>query len=150
MRRPALPRSLACAALALAGLLCACEGPLPGAEPQEVQQRLVGTWVREYDGQGVHSRRILTLGGDGSFREIVRVTDQRGAATEFRHEGTWFYDGTNLKRKYTAVNGEPPSRLNVPFVTFQIEFRSRNEFIGTDHIHHNKVDYRRVQPETEL
>ena len=150
MRPAARIRLRACVVLALAGLLLACEGPVQPQPPQDVEQRLVGTWAREHDADGVHSRRLLALASDGTFQEMVRVTDPRGAATEYRHQGTWLYDGTNLKRKYTSVNGEPPSRLNVPFVTFQIEFRTRNEFVGIDHIHHNRVDYRRVQPETEL
>jgi hypothetical protein len=76
------------------------------------------------------------------------VEDASGAVTTFRHEGSWLYDGTNLKRRYTLINGRPPSRLNVPFVTFQITFVSRNEFTGTVHIHGNRVSYHRFAPET--
>ena len=136
--------------LALGALLGACDAPPAGADPEDLEQRLVGTWLREHSGEDVRSRRILTLASDGTFREAVRVVDKSGAATEYRHEGAWFYDGTNLKRKYTLYNGAPPSRLNVPFVTFQIEFRTRNEFVGVDHIHRNRVEYRRVQSETQL
>jgi hypothetical protein len=150
MRRAWLPRSTAGVLLALALLLPACDGPPVATTAEDIEQRLVGSWVREYQGDGVRSRRILVLAADRTFRETVRVTDHAGAPKEFLHEGTWFYDGTNLKRKYTLVNGEPPSRLNLPFVTFQIEFRSRNEFVGVDHIHRNRIEYRRVQPETEL
>lgn len=150
MRRSGWPRRTAAGVLvALAALLAACEPP-PAMVVDEVEQRLVGTWVREQAGDGVRSRRILALASDHTFSETVRVIDQAGAATEYRHEGTWFYDGTNLKRKYTLMNGEPPSRLNLPFVTFQVEFRTRNEFVGIDHIHRNRVEYRRVQPETQL
>ena len=64
--------------------------------------------------------------------------------------GTWFHDGTNLKRKYTVMNGQPSSRLKLPFATFEIRFASRNEFVGTDHVHRNTVRYERVSPQTEL
>lgn len=150
MRRIGLPRPTAGVLLALALLLPACDGPPGAPRVEEVEQRLVGSWVREHRGEGVRSRRILVLESDHTFRETVRVTDAAGAPREYRHEGTWFYDGTNLKRKYTLVDGAPPSRLNLPFVTFQIEFRTRNEFVGVDHIHRNRVEYRRVQPETQL
>jgi hypothetical protein len=150
MRRLRPSLRLAPAVLALGALLAGCDAPPSGAGPEDVEQRLVGTWLREHDAADVRSRRILTLASDGTFREAVRVVDRTGASTEYRHEGAWFYDGTNLKRKYTLYNGAPPSRLNVPFVTFQIEFRTRNEFVGVDHIHRNRVEYRRVQPETQL
>ncbi|MDB5856673.1 MAG: hypothetical protein JWQ76_362 [Ramlibacter sp.] len=136
---------LAVALLALAALLSAVDGPLPDARGQ-----LQGTWLREATEQGVTARHLLVLAPDGAFRETVRVVDGTGVATDYVHAGTWLYDGTNLKRKYTVVNGHPPSRLNVPFATFEIEFESRNEFAGIDHIHGNRIAYRRVEPETQL
>jgi hypothetical protein len=135
---------VAAALLALSFLLSTADSPAP-----DVQQQLQGTWLREVSRQGgVTSRHLLEPGGE--FRENVRVVDGKGVATEYVHAGTWLYDGTNLKRKYTLVNGQPPSRLNVPFVTFEIAFASRNEFAGVDHIHGNRIEYRRVAPETEL
>ncbi len=107
-----------------------------------------GTGLREFKEAGIQSRRILRLESDGAFRETVRIIDPAGVATEHLHEGTWLYDGTNLKRKYTTIDGHPPSRLNPPFVTFAIEFESRNEFVGIDHIHGNRIRYARVSPET--
>jgi hypothetical protein len=155
---PSLPRGRpAGLALALAAvLLCACDaGPRdpstaePAPAPEDVAQRLQGTWLREFAAEGVKSRRVLVLEPQGRFRERVRLTDATGAVSEVGHEGTWLYDGTNLKRKYTLMNGRPPSRLNLPFATFAIQFRSRNEFVGVDHIHKNEIVYRRVNPETE-
>lgn len=143
--------SCAPALVALALLLAACDGSPPAVgSTEETQDRLHGSWARDHADQGVRSRRILTLRPDGAFRETVRVTDQAGAVSEFVHEGAWFYDGTNLKRKYTLMNGQPPSRLNVPFVTFEIRFESRNDFTGVDHIHRNKVHYRRVPAQADF
>jgi hypothetical protein len=117
----------------------------------DAQRELQGTWLRETTAQGVTARHLLVLAPGGAFRETVRVVDGAGAATEYAHAGTWLYDGTNLKRKYTLVNGQPPSRLNgPPFATFEIAFASRNEFDGVDHIHGNRIAYRRVAPETTL
>lgn len=116
----------------------------------EVAQRLPGTWLREQVTDGVQSRRLLRLESDGAFREQVRIVSANGAVSRHDHAGTWLYDGTNLKRKYTLMNGRAPSRLNLPFATFQIRFESRNEFVGVDHIHRNTVRYRRVEPETQL
>lgn len=133
--------------IALAATLSTCEVSPP--DPQ-IEEQLQGTWLREYTSQGVKARRILTLELDGSFRERVRVVDEDGGITHFDHEGTWLYDGTNLKRKYTLMNGKPPSRLNLPFATFQISFENSDEFLGVDHIHGHRVRYRRVAPETQL
>jgi hypothetical protein len=152
----ALPCLPAAAALALALALAACgdtvpPGPeTPEARHQSVAERLAGTWLREHTLDGIRVRRLMRLSPDGQFAEDVQVTDSRGVSTEHRHEGTWLYDGTNLKRKYTLMDGRPPSRLNVPFATFEIAFDSRNEFTGVDHVHGHKVHYRRVAPDTVL
>jgi hypothetical protein len=142
-------------ALGLAGaaaLLTTCEGSLQAPAVQrradEGRQQLQGTWLREYGEKGTQVRRLLALDAGGAFRESVRVVEPSGGVTEYRHEGTWLFDGTNLKRKYTLMNGQPPSRLNVPFATFEIAFESRNAFTGVDHIHHHEVHYRRVAFDT--
>jgi hypothetical protein len=134
------------ALLALAVLLSTGERPRGGED--DMQQRLQGTWLREQAGDGIQSRHLLTLRPDGGFDENVRVRDGAGHVTVFLHEGTWLYDGTNLKRRYTMINGKPPSRLNFPLVAFEIRFPTRNEFVGIDHIHGHRIDYRRVDPET--
>ncbi len=144
--------------LVLAAVLATCDdnGPQTAARLAEtqgteaVEQKLHGAWLRETTQEGVKARRILELRADGTFQERVRVVDSSGLETEFLHEGTWLYDGTNLKRKYTVMNGKPPSRLNLPFATFQISFVSRDEFLGVDHIRGHKVQYTRVAPDTEL
>jgi hypothetical protein len=94
-------------------------------------------------------RRTLTLEPGGAFREAVRMTSAGGNVTEYAHAGTWLFDGRNLKRRYSSMNGEPPSRRNLPFATFEIAFYSRNEFTGVDHIHRNRVVYRRVGPDAQ-
>lgn len=116
---------------------------------RETEELLQGTWLREYSAQDVQVRRVLTLVPGGTFREAVRAVDAAGKVTEQAHEGHWFYDGSNLKRKYTLVDGKPPSRLNLPFATFEIAFQTRNEFTGVDHIHRNRIHYRRVAAETQ-
>lgn len=115
---------------------------------RDTRELLQGTWLREYTEDGVKVRRVLALRGDGAFEETVRVAEASGQVTRYVHQGTWIYDGTNLKRKYTSMNGAPPSRLNVPFATFEVAFQSRNDFVGTDHVRGRRVEYRRVAPGT--
>jgi len=154
--RPPSVALSALAALLLAGGLAMCEHRLavpndPGRPaPEYIQTLLPGTWLREHSEKGMQVRRLLTLAPDGAFREAVRITDPRGQVTEFVHEGTWLFDGTNLKRKYTVMSGKPPSRLRAPFATFEIAFNSRNDFVGVDHVYSNRVHYWRVSPETRL
>ena len=121
----------------------------PAAEVTEADQ-LPGTWLREQVEDGMRSRRLLHLDPGGTFREQVRIVSASGEASRHEHAGTWLFDGTNLKRKYTVMNGRPPSRLNLPFATFEIHFESRDKFVGMDHIHRNMVRYQRVPPGTEL
>jgi len=157
------PRWLAIAtavplALALGAMLAECgQDPEsaaadPGAaqyDADEVADLLPGTWLREYTEEGVQVRRLLTLDPRGSFREVSRVTEAGGRMSEFINEGHWLYDGTNLKRRYTAFDGRPPSPLNVPFVTLAVSFDSRNAFTGVDRIHDRTIHYLRVEPETQ-
>jgi hypothetical protein len=127
--------------------------PPPAQQPADradVADRLPGTWLREQVEQGVRSRRLLHLDADGTFRERVRIVSARGEVSQHEHAGHWFYDGTNLKRKYTLMDGRPPSRLNLPFATFEIRFESRDEFVGTNHVYRSTVRYERVAPDTEL
>lgn len=114
------------------------------------ESMLPGTWTRETQADGVTTRHVLALGADHRFRESVRVVGQDGRAIDYVHEGTWLYDGTNLKRKYTSINGQPPSRLNLPFATFQITFDSPRAFSGVDHIHGNRIEYRRIASGAQL
>jgi hypothetical protein len=144
------------AALAAGVLLATCNAVQPGSAPdtaaerraEEVRDLLPGTWLREYTSQDVRVRRVLRLQRDGAFHEAVRGVDPAGHVIDHLHEGTWLYDGTNLKRKYTLVDGNPPSRLNLPLATFEIAFETRNEFVGVDHIHRNRVVYQRVPGDT--
>ena len=91
----------------------ACDNAPVDSPVQETQQRLVGTWLRDFDEDGVHVRRVLVLGADGHFDEAVRITDGAGAVTEHRHAGEWLYDGTNLKRRYTRMDGGQQSAPGV-------------------------------------
>ena len=141
--------------LALASwLLLACNHASTDASidpPDEiVQQRLLGTWLREFEENGIRVRRILVLESDATFRETSRVTDAQGGVTEHQHAGGWFYDGTNLKRKYTRMDGKQPAAPTLPFAAFELRFKSNNEFIGIDNVRKREVRYRRVQPETQL
>ena len=156
MRFQVAAAACAATALVLGALWSALQGPPSGEGPaagkparQETAELLQGTWLREYTADGMQVRRVLVLTPEGAFRETARVTDAAGAVTRFEHEGTWLYDGTNLKRKYTSVNGKPPSRLRPPFATFEISFETRNEFVGVDHVHRNNIRYRRMAPDTQ-
>lgn len=145
------------AALALGALVIGVQASHPAlgaatsmsATAEDTRDLLDGTWLREYQDDGVKVRHVLTLDPHGTFREAGRVIDLQGRVTRYEHQGIWVYDGVNLKRKYSLVNGQPPSRLNLPFATFQIAFQSRNDFVGVDHIHGRRIHYERVAPDTE-
>ncbi|MDB5743203.1 MAG: hypothetical protein JWR68_1518 [Polaromonas sp.] len=153
MLMPMPPLAVAPVMLCLALSACGDTAPIAADtnmsrySQEEVQEHLAGTWLREYSEKGIQARRILVLSPDGAFLETVRITDATGQVSEQVHAGFWLYDGTNLKRKYTSMNGKPPSRLNLPFATFQIRFDSKNEFTGIDHVHRNRIQYQRVAPE---
>ena len=131
--------------ITLAGiLLAACESQSSDSPDEAVRQRLVGSWLREYEQDGAQVRRWLVLHDDGHFRETARIVEASGAVTHLAHAGEWTYDGTNLKRRYTSFDGKQPAAPTLPYATFALRFESRNEFVGTDHVRHREVRYQRV------
>jgi hypothetical protein len=132
------------AVLAAAALGAGCIHPPDDTPERQVQERLVGTWLREYREETTNVRRVLVLEEGGSFREMAAVKPQDGTPVQYLHSGEWLFDGTNLKRRYTLMNGERPAAPVVPFATFEVSFPSNDEFLGVDHVHHREVRYQRV------
>ena len=131
----------------LATLLAACDdAPSHSDSPaDQVRQRLVGTWLREYEEQGTRVRRVLVLDSSGSFQEMSSIVSPQFAEPQVAQgSGAWSYDGTNLKRKYARINGQPLAAPAVPFATFALRFPSRSQFVGVDHIRRREVSYHRV------
>ena len=124
------PRHGLAAAIALAGFL------------------LVGSWLREYEQDDAHVRRLLELAPDGHFREMARVVDASGAVKQHAHAGEWTFDGTNLKRRYTSFDGRQPAAPTMPYATFSRRFESNREFVGTGNVRKREVRYRRVDEGT--
>jgi len=136
-----------CSVLLQAALASGCNtAPDPG---DEVRERLVGTWLRDYEENGTHVRRILVLEADGRFREESRSLGPSEAGVHHSHEGEWLYDGTNLKRRYTLMDGQPVSAPTMPFAALQIRFTGSHEFTGTDNVRHRELRYQRVPAGTE-
>jgi hypothetical protein len=144
MSIPLFPRRVWPAALATALLACACGEPPDDSPQQQMEERLVGTWLREYQEDTVRVRRVLVLEPDGSFQEMATVAAADSPVTEHSHAGAWHFDGTNLKRRYTRMNGRQPSAPTVPFATFELRFQHPDEFIGIDNVRKRQVRYRRV------
>jgi hypothetical protein len=143
-------RLLGSASLLAGFALAACSGPPADLPADAVQQQLVGSWLREYTQEGAQVRRLLVLGEDGRFLETARVVDAGGVISEHAHAGEWTFDGTNLKRRYTSFDGKRPAAPTLPYVTYQVKFESRYEFVGTDNVRKREVHYTRVQQGTAL
>jgi hypothetical protein len=122
--------------------------PDPQARAEAVRQRLVGTWLREYEQEGTRVRRILVLNDDGKFTETYRVDGQSDAGLSPGHTGTWLFDGTNLKRHYQYIDGKQTTRASVLFAALDIRFSGNHEFTGTDHVRKRAVRYARVEAGT--
>ncbi|MCY7371723.1 MAG: hypothetical protein LH479_12910 [Polaromonas sp.] len=126
-------------------LLAACGNAPEDSAADSVRQRLEGQWLRDYRQDDAEVRRWLTLQADGRFFERAKVFHADGAITEHAHEGQWVFDGTNLKRKYRSFDGKKPSAPTLPYITHQIRFESRHEFVGTDNLRRREVRYHRVR-----
>lgn len=128
-------------------LLAGCDSAPDDSDAAQIRQRLIGTWLRDYEEHGAHIRRVLELDADGHFRESSRVVAQGAEREEHVHAGEWTYDGTNLKRRYTSVDGKPPAAPAMPYATFQIQL-DHNEFVGVDNVRKREVHYERVHDGT--
>jgi hypothetical protein len=134
----------------VAGLLVAACDSAPSDQANEaVRDQLVGTWLRAYEENGTLVRRILVLNADGKFREMVSIVEPGATVLRKSHAGDWLFDGTNLKRRYSSINGEPVRAPAAPLATFEVTFPTRSEFIGTDHVHKRDVRYQRVDDGTQ-
>lgn len=133
--------------LVLAVLATGCDGaPDPN---DEIRDRLVGTWLRDYEENGTRVRRILILQPDGRFHEMSRSLGPQQAGARHAHEGEWLFDGTNLKRRYTRMDGQPVAAPQMPFAAFQIRFDGSHAFTGTDNVRHHALRYQRVADGTQ-
>ena len=121
-----------------------CGAPEEDPHVQETRQRLAGTWLREYEDGEAKVRRVLVLAPDGLFTEQVVARAPGGAGLRNSHSGEWHYDGTNLKRRYTLIDGRKPAAPAFPYAAFQVAFESRHVFVGTDNIRRRQVRYERV------
>ncbi len=137
------------AGLMLAGALAACNGPPDDSPAEDVQLQLMGTWLRDYEEHGVRVRRVLVLAQDGHFSELAKATQQDEIVARHEHAGEWHFDGTNLKRRYTRIDGSQPSAPMFPYAAIELRFESRNEFIGTDNVRKRQVRYQRVADGTQ-
>ena len=143
-----MARWLLVAPVLLATLSTACQRPPEDSAVSDTEQRLAGPWLRDYEQDGVHVRRVLVLEPGGGFRELSRGDSTGPASALHSHAGEWSFDGTNLKRRYTSVDGKPPAAPTLPYATFELRFQSRNEFVGIDHVRKRQVLYRRVDEGT--
>jgi hypothetical protein len=149
MLRSLVTRRLWLSAVLGSVLAGACDSPPDDSSPQAVEDRLVGTWLREYEEDGLKVRRVLVLEPGGRFTEASRITELEASGAEHSHAGDWLFDGTNLKRRYTSVDGRQPAAPGMPFATFELRFPSRNEFVGIDRVRRREVHYRRVAQGTQ-
>ena len=137
--------------LMLMQTLAACDGAPSDSPTGAIGERLIGSWLREYEEAGVRVRRILVLERDGTFREMssVRSAEANAQPTVSTGSGEWLFDGTNLKRHYRLINNKPLSAPNYPFATFEIRFPDRTHFVGLDRVRRIEVSYQRVTDGTQ-
>jgi hypothetical protein len=140
--------------LALTALVFSISFTLVGCEDvravkaNETTQKLVGTWLREMEHGGQKARRVLVLGADRKFSEILVVELSEGKHGKSESSGEWSFDGTNLKRRYTHEDGRQLSG-NFNFATFALTSVSDTAFEGRNHAMGEEIAYRKVPEGTK-
>lgn len=113
-----------------AALLAGCQD----AGTQQTKARLVGTWTSESSSQAGVTRRTLSLQADGRVKDTVHITAPTGvSATEIR-EGEWFFDGVNLKRKYTYIDGKPLTNAHFIYETQELKSITDSELVASSNV----------------
>lgn len=123
----------------MVGLLAACED----AQVRDVKVRLVGTWHVESQEHGGVARRVLTFEADGRVKETVRVTAPSGASESGSREGEWFFDGVNLKRKYTYVDGKPLTNAHFIYETHELKSVTASDLVAASNVGRGEVRFKR-------
>ena len=129
--------------LASVVLLGACEDD----RVRETKARLVGTWFAESEVQGTRVQRELTLAPDGAAKEITRTRTANGASASETREGEWFFDGVNVKRKYTFIDGKPLTNAYFIYETQTLQSVTDTELVGTSTVGAGTIRLVRVRPE---
>ena len=111
---------------------------------EEVQARLQGTWLLEFESGGQKVRRMLALGKDGKFNDRLEVTSPGQGAERLEFAGEWSYDGMNLKRRFLSENGRQFSGGKIRFATFPLTTVSVKELILEDNIQGKKLTFQRT------
>jgi hypothetical protein len=111
---------------------------------EDVQQRLIGRWLEEFSNEGIHIKNIVTLDQAGNFTELGKSFELSGATKEEKRAGEWSFDGVNLKRKYTSLNGRLLINAQFGYVTHAVKSLKQNEFIGVDNIKAQEIRFSRV------
>jgi hypothetical protein len=126
--------------LLVASLLSSCEDP----QVRDVKRRLVGTWVTESEEHGGVTRRVLTLELDGHTRETLQVVAATGASSVQSRDGEWFFDGVNLKRKYTYVDGKPLTNVYFIYETHELKSVTESEFVAASKVGRGEIRLHRA------
>jgi hypothetical protein len=110
----------------------------------DVQQRFIGKWLEEFSNEGVQIKNIVTLETGGNFTEVGMSLEPSGVTKEEKRAGEWSFDGVNLKRKYTSLNGRLLTNAQFGYVTHAVKSLKQNEFIGVDNIKTQEIRFSRV------
>ncbi|MBC5768339.1 hypothetical protein [Ramlibacter albus] len=125
----------------MTAMLAACEDP----QTRDVKARLVGTWFAESQEHGGVARRALTLEAGGHLKESVRIIAPNGASDLESREGEWFFDGVNLKRKYTYVDGQPLTNAHFIYDTHELRSVTASELVAVSNVGRGELRLKREQ-----
>ncbi len=130
--------------IACAALTASCDGS--SSKPADkVRQQLVGRWLEELSVDGLQTRSIVTLDRDGTFIEIEKSSDASGLIKQQTHAGEWSFDGVNLKRKYTSMNGQSLSNAQFGYATYAVKHIAKNEFVAIDNVRKREARFSKTE-----
>lgn len=133
-------RSLLSQAVLVPALL-GCEDP----QQRSIREKLVGTWTEEYSEEHGPVIGTVVLYPDGKFEETVlsRAGQKNAGQGGGRSAGEWSFDGMNLKRKYTSMDGQPLLNASFRYVTYAVKDLRDDGFVGVDNVAGKEAKFRR-------
>lgn len=77
------------------------------------------------------------------MKETVHLVAPSGASNTELREGEWFFDGANLKRKYTYVDGKPLTNAHFIYETHELKSVTSSELVASSSVGRGELRLKR-------
>lgn len=110
-------------------------------------RKFIGKWTSKSISKNPQSISITSINQDGAFIEMEKFNKDNATQEPAMHEGEWFFDGINFKRKYTKLNNKPLSNSQFGYVTCTVKSLTKSEFLCIDNSQKDTIRFTKIESE---